>query len=102
VGAACSFDILLYLTPLGQGWQLIKHVVHKISSVEGNLFIFGLVYFFCPDGQKINILIAQYKQISNKQGVCRPEIPKGGCRQISFYCLFIDVLLHKVLPNCNL
>ncbi len=44
-------------------------MVHKISSVEGNLFTFGLVYYFCPGSQKINFLTAQYKRISNEQGV---------------------------------
>ena len=43
-------------------------MVHRISSVEGNLFIFGLVCYFCPGSQKINILTAQYKRISNEQG----------------------------------
>ncbi len=37
-------------------------MVHKISSVEGNLFTFGLICYFCPGSQKINILTAQYKQ----------------------------------------
>jgi hypothetical protein len=37
--------------------------------VEGNLFIFGLVCYICPDNQKINILTAQYKRISNEQTV---------------------------------
>ncbi len=37
--------------------------------MEGNLFIFGLVCYICPGRQKIKILIAQYKQISNKQAV---------------------------------
>jgi hypothetical protein len=40
---ACLFDIYLYLTPsLGQARQFIP-VVHKISFVEKNLFIFGPV-----------------------------------------------------------
>jgi hypothetical protein len=38
--------------------------------VEGNLFIFGLVCYICPGSQKINILTAQYKQISNDLAVC--------------------------------
>ncbi len=49
--------------------SLKKPVLHIISSVEENLFIFGLVCYFCPGSQKINMLTAQYKQISNKQGV---------------------------------
>jgi hypothetical protein len=34
-------------------------VVHKISFVEGNLFIFGLVCYFCPGNKKDHILTAQ-------------------------------------------
>ncbi len=34
-------------------------MVRKIHSVEGNLFTFGLICYFCPDGQKNNILTAQ-------------------------------------------
>jgi hypothetical protein len=37
--------------------------------MEGNLFIFGLVCYFCPGSQKINILTNQYEQISDEQGV---------------------------------
>jgi hypothetical protein len=35
----------------------------------GNLFIFWLVCYFGPGSQKINILTAQYEQISDEQGV---------------------------------
>jgi hypothetical protein len=38
--------------------------------VEGNLFIFGLVCYLGTGSQKINILTAQDKRISNKQAVC--------------------------------
>ncbi len=55
---ACSFDILLYLTPLGQARQFM---VHKILSVEGNLLTCGHICYFCPGNQKINILTSQYK-----------------------------------------
>ncbi len=41
----------------------------KISSMEGNLFTFGLICYFCPGSQKKNILIARCKQICNAQGV---------------------------------
>jgi hypothetical protein len=37
--------------------------------VEEILFTFGLVCYFCPGSQKINILTVQYKQISEEQGV---------------------------------
>jgi hypothetical protein len=45
--------------------------IESLYSVvcEGNLFIFGLVCYFCPGSQKINILTAKYKQISNEQAV---------------------------------
>jgi hypothetical protein len=36
--------------------------------VEGNFFTFGLIYNFCAGSQKINILTAQNKQISNEHG----------------------------------
>jgi hypothetical protein len=52
----CSFDICILWGKLGSLW---KHVVHKISSVEGNLFILGLVCYFCSGTPKINILTAQ-------------------------------------------
>jgi hypothetical protein len=55
---ACLLDIRLYLTPLGQARQFIETVVHKIPSVEGNLFTLGRICYFCPDSQ---ILTAQYK-----------------------------------------
>ncbi len=44
-------------------------MVQRISSVQGNLFIFGLVCYICPGNQKINILTAEYKRISNDQAV---------------------------------
>ncbi len=64
---ACLFDIHVYLTPLGQVRQFIKTCGHKTPSVEGNLFTFGLICFFCPGSQNNNILT--YKRISNEQGV---------------------------------
>jgi hypothetical protein len=49
-------------------------VVHKIPSVEGNLFTFGLICYFCPGSQKIKIMTSKYKWISNKQGVRTEEM----------------------------
>jgi hypothetical protein len=40
-------------------------VVHKIPSVEGNLFTFGLICYFCPGSQK-KFSPAQDKGISNE------------------------------------
>ncbi len=63
--------IFVYIRLLwGKPGNLQKPLVHEISSVRGNLFIFGLVSYFCPDSQKINILTAQYERISDDQGVC--------------------------------
>jgi hypothetical protein len=45
-------DIDLYLSPMGQARQ-VSPVVPKIPSVEGCLFTFGLIYYFCP-GSKNN------------------------------------------------
>jgi hypothetical protein len=39
-----------------------------------NLLIFGLICYFCPGSQKINILTAQYKRISNAQAVTSSDI----------------------------
>ncbi len=39
----------------------------------GNLFILGLVCYFCPGSQKVNILTAQYKRISDEQAVYRTD-----------------------------
>jgi hypothetical protein len=41
--------------------------------MDKNLLIFGLVCYSCPGSQEINILIAQYKRISNAQAVCKIE-----------------------------
>jgi hypothetical protein len=62
---ACLIFVYIWLL-----WKLIeKPVANKISSMDGNLFIFRLVCYFCPGSQKINILTAQYKRISNKQRI---------------------------------
>ncbi len=66
---ACLIFVHIWLLR-GKPGSLWKPAVQKISSVEGNLFIFGLVCYFCPPGsQKINILTAQYKWTSKEQGV---------------------------------
>ncbi len=70
---ACLFDIRLYLTPLGQARQFIETCGTKISSVEGNLFIFGLVCYFCPGSQKNQHLTAQKIRISKEKGVYRKK-----------------------------
>jgi len=44
-------------------------VVHKIPSLEGTFYTFGLVWYFCLSSQKIKILTALYKQISIEQVV---------------------------------
>jgi hypothetical protein len=43
-----------------------QSVVQEIPSIEGILFTFKLICYFCPGSQKINILTAQYKQISRE------------------------------------
>jgi hypothetical protein len=53
----------------GKPGILKKPVVHRIFSVEGNLFIFRLLCYICSGSQKINILTAQSKRISNEQAV---------------------------------
>jgi hypothetical protein len=74
--------IFVYIWLLwGKPGSLQKPVVHRISSVEGNLFIFGLVCYFCPGSQKINILTSQYKRISNEQAVS--EVLQCFCIRIS-------------------
>ncbi len=45
--------IFVYIWLLwGKPGSLLKPVVHKISSVESNLFTFGLVCYFCPTAKK--------------------------------------------------
>jgi hypothetical protein len=48
----CSVEIDFYLTVLRQARQLLKSVVHKITSLEGNSFTFQQIFTFCPGGQK--------------------------------------------------
>ncbi len=52
VYTACASDINSYLTPLGQAREFIETCRHIISSVESNLFTFGLLGCFCPGSQK--------------------------------------------------
>jgi hypothetical protein len=66
--------------------------------VEGNLFIFGLVCYICPGSQKINILTAQYKKISNEQAVCDIKVPKMGSHGIH---LNLGVLKYVLPPSPN-
>ncbi len=45
--------IFVYIQLLwGKAGSFLKPVVHRISSVEGNLFMFGLVCYFCPISQE--------------------------------------------------
>ncbi len=66
--SACLIFVYIWLI-WGKPGSLLKPVVHKISAVGGNLFIFGLACYFCPGKEKINILTSQFKRISNEQGV---------------------------------
>jgi hypothetical protein len=66
---ACTFDIHLYLTPLGQARQFIETCGTYNLLCGRKCFFLGLVCYFCTASPKINILTAQYKQISNEQGV---------------------------------
>jgi hypothetical protein len=60
-----------------------------------NLFIFGLVCYSSPGSQKINILTAQYKRISNAQAVYESEV----FNQNEFYTECIFKYLGSALKN---
>ncbi len=64
----------------GKPGSLLKPVVQTISSVKSNLFTFGLVCYFCPSSQKINILNANYKRIFNAQAVCAVKLYYRGLK----------------------
>ncbi len=73
----------------GKPGSLYKPEVNRISSVKGNLFIFGLVCYIRPGSQKINILTAQYKRMSNKQAVWLQQ------RRLFVFCRIIIVSYNR-------
>ncbi len=67
--------------------------------MEGSLFAFGQICYFCTGSQKINILTVQYRRISNEQGVYRS---KKFVYILLLECFNEYFFPFKILKKCRL
>ncbi len=87
VPTACAFDIHLYLTPLGQARKFIETCgTYNLPCGRKFVCFWAGLFFSARVDKKINILPAQYKQISTVQ---------AGCTHSQMWEETVSFLVHK-------